>query len=98
MHQKYALLLPALLLLAACTYEPSVTQVTLPVRSTTTITISELRWFSGSFTPTGRGVSVFSGQPSVLALDQDPTLASTSVTLRGLMPGTADIKASSDGV
>jgi hypothetical protein len=90
------LLLPAALLLASCSYSPSVTEVTLPVGSSTTITITEYHWFSGSLIAVG-GVSVFSSAASIFTLDQDPTLRSTSVTIHGLRPGTGSIKATSSG-
>src|SRR5258708_33083462 len=71
---------------------PSVTEVTMLAGETTTITITELRWFSGSMIPIG-GVSVVSTDPGILRIAQDPSLSSASVTLHALQPGTAYIQA-----
>ena len=96
MRAKILLLLPAALLLASCSYSPSVTEVTLPVGSSTIITVTEYHWFSGSLIPVG-GVSVFSSAASIFTLDQDPTLRSTSVTIHALRTGTGYIRATSSG-
>ena len=94
MRPKSLLPLLAVILAASCTIEPSVNQVTMATGGTATITITQLRWFSGSFVPTG-GVSVYSSDPRILILEQDPTLVSTSVFLRALRPGTAYIRTAS---
>src|SRR5258708_36317006 len=70
---------------------PSVTEVTMLAGETTTITIKELRWLSGSMIPFG-GVSVVSTDPGILRIEQDPSLSSASVTLHALQPGTAYIQ------
>src|SRR5258708_15849412 len=71
---------------------PSVTEVTMLAGETTTITIKELRWLSGSMIPFG-GVSVVWTDRGILRIEQDPSLSSASVTLHALQPGTAYIQA-----
>ena len=93
MKPRYVFLfLLATLLIASCGIVPSVTEVTMLAGETTTITITELRWFSGSMIPIG-GVSVVSTDPGILRIEQDPSLSSASVTLHALQPGTAYIQA-----
>lgn len=58
---------------------------------TTTITITNFEYSYGQLLPMG-GVSVVSTDPSVLQIEQDPTLESPVVTLHALKSGTAYVQ------
>jgi hypothetical protein len=91
MRPKYTFLLPAILLLAACSYVPSTTSVTMQAGQSTTITITNFEYYFGQVVPRG-GVTVASSDPTIFTVEQDPTLQSADVTIHALRPGLAYIQ------
>src|SRR5260221_12276133 len=93
MKSKYVFLfLLATLFIASCSIVPSVTEVTMLAGETTTITITELRWFSGSMIPIGGGGGV-STDPGIPPIEQGPSPRAARGTLPPLPTRPADIHA-----
>jgi hypothetical protein len=81
-------LLPAILLMAACTYVvPSTRLVTLQAGESETITIMVVTEIGGQVSP-GNSVDVVSSDPTIFTVEQDPD---THVTIHALRPGSAYI-------
>lgn len=85
MYKRAALLL-ALLLVAACSIYVSSNDITMVPGETTTVTIEEHRYFSGTFINYGPPSIITSSNPSVAAVTRG-----TPVVIQALQPGEAEI-------